>query len=144
MAKSESNTFEPQQDDSFLRRTVMGMLLGIAIGWVLLRYRRSTGGEKSSYLKLSTDQEIEIPPIPNIEPLEIKQEAPAESDTKDRLEVIKGIGPVYAKRLNQAGIFTYGDLANKTTDQLIKIVQAKPWQAVEIQEWIRQAEQLSD
>jgi predicted flap endonuclease-1-like 5' DNA nuclease len=40
----------------------------------------------------------------------------------DRLEVIHGIGPTFARRLNEAGIFTFADLAAQTPEQLRTIM----------------------
>lgn len=60
-----------------------------------------------------------------------------------RLEEIKGIGPVYVQRLNEAGIHTYADLAQATPKQLREIVQPNNWQAVDFGEWIKQAKLFS-
>ena len=40
----------------------------------------------------------------------------------DDLKVIKGIGPVISKKLNQAGIYTFRELGNLSADRLREIV----------------------
>jgi predicted flap endonuclease-1-like 5' DNA nuclease len=60
-----------------------------------------------------------------------------------RLEEIKGIGPTYVQRLNEAGIHTFGDLAQTTPKQLQEIIQIQAWQAVDFGEWIKQAKLFS-
>ncbi len=43
---------------------------------------------------------------------------------KDNLQAIKGIGPVIAKRLNAAGVYTFEELAQLTPDELEEILGA--------------------
>jgi len=43
---------------------------------------------------------------------------------KDNLQAIRGIGPVIAKRLNDAGIYTFEELAQLTPDELEEILGA--------------------
>lgn len=63
--------------------------------------------------------------------------------TPDDLTVIKGIGPVFARRLAEAGITTFEQLAQTTPDQLLEIVQAADWQAVDPAAWIAHARELA-
>lgn len=56
----------------------------------------------------------------------------------DDLTVIDGIGPTFAQRLNEAGILTYGQLANLEPDQVVEITHVANWQA-DPADWIRQA-----
>lgn len=42
--------------------------------------------------------------------------------TRDDLKVIKGIGPVIERKLNEAGIYTFEQLGNLTTAQLRRIL----------------------
>ena len=41
---------------------------------------------------------------------------------KDNLQAIRGIGPVIARRLNEAGVYTFEELAELTPDQLQEIL----------------------
>ncbi len=59
------------------------------------------------------------------------------------LELISGIGPVFAKRLKNAGINSYADLANLTAQEVRDIVKVKKWQRLDAVSWIAQAVELS-
>ena len=62
----------------------------------------------------------------------------------DDLERIKGIGPAFSQRLNEAGIHTFRELAKSSPERLKQIVGAEEWQDVDIETWIRMARALSD
>ncbi len=62
---------------------------------------------------------------------------------KNQLQLIRGIGPAYARRLNEAGITTLNDLAKSTLEQVTKILQPQKWQNVQPEEWIQEAQALS-
>jgi predicted flap endonuclease-1-like 5' DNA nuclease len=66
--------------------------------------------------------------------------APA-SNKADRLVDINGIGPVFAKRLNEAGISSFAQLAATAPDRLREIVAAKDWQKIDPEAWIAEARQ---
>jgi predicted flap endonuclease-1-like 5' DNA nuclease len=58
----------------------------------------------------------------------------------DDLTAIKGIGPVFATRLNKAGIFTYAQLAAQSSEKLQFITQVTRWDPAE---WIAAAKILA-
>lgn len=60
---------------------------------------------------------------------------------KDKLERISGIGPVFARRLNEAGIFSFAELAALTPDELRERMGLEPWQGTP-ESWIEQAAAL--
>ncbi len=62
----------------------------------------------------------------------------------DRLEAIKGIGAVYARRLRQAGIHTYTALAAQSPERIAAIVKLQAWQAGRPAEWIAEARSLAE
>lgn len=68
----------------------------------------------------------------------------------DRLDRIAGITPGLARRLNQAGILTYADLAAQTPEHLFAIVNpesphaGQPIRRTEIRDWITQAQALAN
>lgn len=62
----------------------------------------------------------------------------------DDLTAIRGIGPVYARRLQDAGIATFAALAAQEPEKIGQIVQIKTWQAASPAEWIAQAKELSN
>lgn len=62
---------------------------------------------------------------------------------KNELQLIRGIGPAYARRLNEFGINSFSDLAKCEPQQIATIVKKKNWQALDIQEWIDEARALA-
>lgn len=63
---------------------------------------------------------------------------------RDKLIVIEGIGPVYERKLNDAGINTFRQLAEADEDRLREIIQPQTWQRVVFAEWIEQASLLAE
>lgn len=63
--------------------------------------------------------------------------------TKRGFELISGIGPAYAKRLKDAGIESYTDLAKLTPQELRDLMKAQKWQRLDAESWIAQAVELS-
>jgi len=61
----------------------------------------------------------------------------------DDLSKIKGVGDVAERRLFEAGIMTFADLAAATVAQLEAIVQPLSWQNVDLASWIAQAGDLT-
>jgi predicted flap endonuclease-1-like 5' DNA nuclease len=56
-----------------------------------------------------------------------------------RLTDIKGIGPVYAGLLHEAGIETFTQLASLTPDELLNLIDVPSWRRINAEEWIDQA-----
>jgi predicted flap endonuclease-1-like 5' DNA nuclease len=63
--------------------------------------------------------------------------------SKNQLQLIRGIGPAYGRRLNEFGIQTFADLADCDPDQIANIIKKKDWQSVDIQKWIEEARALA-
>ncbi|WP_315926082.1 50S ribosomal protein L21 [Mesorhizobium sp. SP-1A] len=61
----------------------------------------------------------------------------------DDLTVIKGIGPVAAKDLNEQGITTFAQIAGLTDAEIEKIDAAMPFSADQIKDWREQAKELA-
>jgi large subunit ribosomal protein L21 len=57
----------------------------------------------------------------------------------DDLTRVNGNGPVYARRLKEAGIATFAALAATPAEELAAIVQLQEWQAAYPGDWITQA-----
>ena len=57
------------------------------------------------------------------------------------LEEIKGIGPVFANRLNEAGIYSFAQLGAASPDEIQQITGVNRWDPAD---WIAEARQLSD
>ncbi|TGQ43962.1 MULTISPECIES: 50S ribosomal protein L21 [unclassified Mesorhizobium] len=61
----------------------------------------------------------------------------------DDLTVIKGIGPVAAKDLNEQGITTFAQLAKLADKDVAKIDEHMPFSADQIKDWREQAKELA-
>jgi predicted flap endonuclease-1-like 5' DNA nuclease len=61
----------------------------------------------------------------------------------DRLEDISGIGDVFARRLNEAGIYTFAQLADQMPDRLREIIKPESWQKIEPEKWIAEAREFA-
>ena len=61
----------------------------------------------------------------------------------DDLTVIKGIGPVAAKDLNEQDIITFAQLAKLTDKDVAKIDEHMPFSADQIKDWREQAKELA-
>ena len=70
--------------------------------------------------------------------------AAAVSFERDDLEAIVGIGPVIARKLNEAGIYTFSDLGRLTADDLREKVGAMISRLANEDDILRQARQLDD
>jgi predicted flap endonuclease-1-like 5' DNA nuclease len=73
---------------------------------------------------------------PNPEP-ELAQEEP---DSPDPLDDIKGIGQATKRQLNEAGIYTFDQLAATKPEEIDAICGNTPWDPAE---WIAEAERLA-
>ena len=63
------------------------------------------------------------------------------ADRADELEAINGIGPATARRLNDAGVFTYQQLGKLSPDYLQEISGTNRWDP---KDWIEQARVLAE
>ncbi|NDJ76645.1 MAG: hypothetical protein GYB65_10335 [Chloroflexi bacterium] len=60
--------------------------------------------------------------------------------TQERLTDIKGIGPVYSTKLNEAGIFTYEQLAELTPEEVTALIGRS---TIDAEGWVEQAKLLA-
>ncbi len=60
----------------------------------------------------------------------------------DDLKIINGIGPVAEKQLNEQGIMTYAQVANFSDKDIVRIDEAMPFSAAQIETWRDQAKDL--
>ena len=128
---------------------VTGLIIGLIIGWIiewvidLLFWRRDDGviqqklDEAEARIK---DLEAELARSKATPPPPMAQTIIRE---KDNLEKINGIGPVFAKRLNNAGVFTFAELAEQPPERVREIVNPQDWQEIEPEQWIEEARQIA-
>lgn len=62
---------------------------------------------------------------------------------KDPLIQIRGVGHLFERKLWDAGIYTFADLAALNPDQVYEIVQPAEWQQIEPERWISEAAALA-
>lgn len=60
----------------------------------------------------------------------------------DDLKIINGIGPVAEKQLNEQGITSYAQVANFSDGDIVRIDEAMPFSAAQIETWRDQAKDL--
>jgi len=63
--------------------------------------------------------------------------------TLDDLQQIRGIGPVISRKLNDAGVFTFAQLAELTVAQLEEIVGEEIQRLADEADILRQAQELA-
>lgn len=62
------------------------------------------------------------------------------SPISEPLEEIRGIGPVFANRLNEAGIYSFAQLAAASPDEIQRITGVTRWDPAD---WIAEARKLA-
>ena len=110
---------------------VLGLLIGWLIEWIIdwfyWRRPRPEPVAESAVLAPSPKMERFKEPPPN----------------PDNFTVIKGIGPVILKRLNQAGIYTYEQLAELTLDEFEEALGDLLQRFINERSILRQARELA-
>ena len=73
------------------------------------------------------------------------QVAPAPAGRQDDLKEIRGIGPATEKRLNSAGIMTWGQMAGLSEDELTQVADLLKISVDKIkrEQWVEQARALA-
>lgn len=100
------------------------------------RYNEMLGEDKAF------EETIEIETKVSEEPVAETEDDTEDDDLPDDLTKINGIGPTFAKRLQEAGITTYQSLANLSEEQIKEITHAADWQA-DPNEWIAEAKAMA-
>lgn len=129
----------------------LGLVAGLIIGWVVEwiidwrfwrrpfyatveeenRWRSELASAQRELTQLRTQLTTQANPTSSAAP------------ARDQLEEIQGIGPVFANKLNAAGIFTFAQLSQLTPERVQAIIQPESWQQIEPQAWIAQAQTLA-
>ncbi len=123
---------------------VTGLIIGLIVGWVIewlidwFFWRRD---DKKLRQQLTACQErvkaleAELAAIP-------QSISPSKPIKKDPLEKINGVGPKFAKRLNQGGIYTFDDLANQKPNHIRELIAPEEWQKIEPEDWVAKARKI--
>ena len=96
---------------------ILGLLIGWLIEWVIdyFYWRRRYEEREVVYAPQATSDST-VAPMSDVEP------RPAVKVAPDDLKVIKGIGTVIERKLNEAGIYTFEQLGNLTPADLRRIL----------------------
>ena len=102
---------------------VLGLLIGWlaewAIDWYYSRGRITRIANENTGLK---ERIASLEAKKNPSPLSAKGIPITDPDGKDNFQAIKGVGPVFAKRLKEAGITTFQQLSHLTSKELENIL----------------------
>jgi len=126
----------------------LGLVAGAIIGWVVewvidWRFWRKD-------LTVTSDEESRLRKELEVARLEISglqtrlRTQDATTLSQDRLQDIDGIGPVYVRKLNDAGLYTFAQVAASPIERLTEIINPQEWQTIDFSEWIRQARLLDE
>ncbi len=142
----------------------VGLIIGLVIGWVIewvidwLFWRREEEAVAPSRAvdvnlqgKLSALEAEKASLAARLqEALDRKPEVVIQEIVKevivqrDRLQKIHGIGDVFTRRFNEAGVFTFAQLAALTPERAREIINPEEWQAIEPDQWISEANQFAE
>ena len=126
----------------YLIPVILAFLVGILIGWFFTRrqVREIAGNLRNLQIKVDVTQTEKQRLQSALE--ESKKHVRLVYAKADQLEDINGIGPAFARRLNDAGIHTFADLAAQPPERIKEIISPKNWQAIDPAGWIAQARQF--
>jgi predicted flap endonuclease-1-like 5' DNA nuclease len=101
--------------------TVFTFILGLLVGWLIewlidYFYWRRRYPEREVVYAPQITSESKVAPVGDVEP------RPAVKVAPDDLKVIKGIGTVIERKLNEAGIYSFEQLGNLTPADLRRIL----------------------
>ena len=96
---------------------VLGLLIGWLIEWLIdfFYWRRRYAEREAQYAPRATSARM-ASPVAEVEA------GPAVRVIPDDLKVIKGIGTVIERKLNEAGVYTFEQLGNLTAADLRRIL----------------------
>ncbi len=142
---------------------ILGLLVGWLVEWVIdWLYWRKRLQQNQASLKTCQDKQKDLDSQikalitenedlkkqlkqtkPQV-PAPIQAAEPIVPPTPDKLQKIKGIGPVIEKKLNEAGVYTFEQLASKNTEYLREVLGAVIERLADEDAIIQQAQLLAD
>lgn len=140
----------------YSRQFLLGFAASVALGAVFWYWRKSTTADEGALRLLdelaeararAEQAQAQLGDLGQVSrpPAAPSGDEPGDGvdDAPDDLTAINGIGPVYAGRLQEAGIKTYAALAAQNAAYLRQVAQLKAWHAADPEEWIAAARELS-
>lgn len=129
-------------------------LLGVLVGWLIewlidYFYWRTRHEQRMAAANAPIPvpaapipaRAVEVAPAP--EPVAVTPEPEAVTIVPDDLKVIKGIGPVISRKLNEAGIYTFEQLGALTADDLRGILGKLIQRLADEDDLLKQARKLA-
>lgn len=145
--------------------TWLAIIIGIAIGWIgewiidwfFWRREDETAAAPSRTVDLNLQGKLaaleaekeslsaRLQEALNKKPEVIIQEVVKEvMIQRDRLQKIHGIGDVFTRRFNEAGVYSFAQMAALTPERAREIINPEEWQAIEPEQWIAEAKQFAE
>ncbi len=94
-----------------------------------------TNGETSTLMSDNVPTEVGVKPVLLTQ---------AREEGKDNLQLIKGVGKVLEKLLNETGIYHFDQIANLTKDEITWLDNSMSFPGrIEREEWVAQAKELA-
>ena len=116
----------------------LGLLIGWLIEWVIdYFYWRRRYVEREVVRAPQPTSESRVAPVGDLEP------RPAVKVAPDDLKVIKGIGTVIERKLNEAGIYSFEQLGNLTPADLRRILGSAIERLANEEDLLQQARDLA-
>ena len=117
---------------------ILGLLIGWLIEWLIdyFYWRRRYAERQVTYPPVQTSRSRALP-ADDVEP------QPAVKVSPDNLKVIKGVGPVIERKLNEAGIYTFEQLGNLSASGLRRILGNTIERLADEEALLRQARDLA-
>lgn len=142
---------------------VFGLLLGLLVGWIVeliidWRFWRLDGDSISNRLNAGIGNLVGdggnndalnaqlSEAKAEIDRLQAALAAAATGEVKreDRLERINGVGKVFRTRFNEAGIYTFAEVAALTPERITEIMGVtESWRKIDPESWIAEAAQFA-
>lgn len=146
----------------------VGLIIGLILGWVIewvidwLFWRRE---EEATAVPAAASRTVDLELQGKLAALEAEKESLAARlqealnrepqvvvqevvkevmIDRDRLQKIHGIGDVFTRRFNEAGVYTFAQLAALTPERAREIINPEEWQAIEPEQWIIEARQFAE
>ena len=121
---------------------IAGIVIGVILYWIFEQLLGGVGknAADSAWANKLAEAEATIGGLK--QQLETALSQAATKDVfvvADRLQKVNGIGNVYAQKLNDAGIYTFAQLAEQSAARLTEIIAPESWQAIEPEAWIEEA-----
>jgi predicted flap endonuclease-1-like 5' DNA nuclease len=126
---------------------VLGVVVGRALKWPGQRCGESESPSSPRQLLPVSTQDVEPEQeTASVEP-RIVNPPGGRRVRQQSLEQIRGIGPIYATRLREAGVQTFADLAQLPPERIVEIVlrdRDASESLIDAEDWIRQARALAE